>query len=115
LVSRGIVKSAAKIEENIPAGYKASLVETGNANFSFERQKVSFIWNKLPIQKNFEISYKLTPISFSPDLPKINGSFMYLASGQLQTAKITEIDSKQTKKENGKDVDNEDILNFFNN
>lgn len=114
LVSRGIVKSAAKIEENIPAGYKASLVETGNANFSFERQKVSFIWNKLPIQKNFEISYKLIPISFSPDLPKINGSFMYLAGGQLQTAKITEIDSNQPKKENEKDIDNDDILNFFN-
>lgn len=114
LISRGIVKSAAKIEENIPTGYKASLIQTGNANFSFERQKVSFIWNKLPIRKNFEISYKLTPISFNPELPKINGSFMYLANGQLQTAKINEINAVQQKKDKSEELENNNFLNYFN-
>jgi len=114
LVSRGIVKSAAKIEEQIPEGYRASLIEAENASFSFERQKVEFIWNKLPIQKNFEISYKLSPISFNPQLPKINGSFMYLGGGQLQTSKIIELDVNQKKNDKIPNSNNNDILNFFN-
>ncbi len=114
LVSRGIVKSAAKIEEQIPEGYKASLIESGNASFSFDRQKVEFIWNKLPEEKNFEISYKLTPISFNPQLPKINGSFMYLGGGQLQSAKIVELDINQKSNDKNPNLNNNDILNFFN-
>ena len=115
LVSRGIVKSAAKIEEKIPEGYRASLLESGNASFSFDRQKVEFIWNKLPIEKNFEISYKLSPVSFNPQLPKIEGSFMYLGGGQLQTTKIIEIDVNQKRDDKNPEVNNHDILNFFNN
>ncbi len=114
LVSRGIVKSAAKIEEKIPKGYKASLMESGNSSFSFDRQKVEFIWNKLPLAKNFEISYKLAPISFNPKLPRIEGSFMYLGDGQLQTSKIIEIDIDQPKNDKSPDLNNNDILNFFN-
>lgn len=114
LVSRGIVKSAAKIEEKIPEGYKASLIESRNASFSFDRQKVEFIWNKLPIEKNFEISYKLNPISFNPQLPIIEGSFMYLGGGQLQTSKIIEIDVNRKKNDKNPEINNQDILNFFN-
>ena len=110
LVSRGIVKSAAKIEEQIPNGYKASLIESKNASFSFDRQKVEFIWNKLPSEKNFELSYKLSPISFNPQLPKINGSFMYLGNGQLLNIKVIELDAKPKNNE----VNNDDIMNFFN-
>ncbi|RLD75077.1 MAG: hypothetical protein DRJ10_15935 [Bacteroidetes bacterium] len=114
LVSRGVVNSAAKIEEQIPVGYRASLIESGNASFSFDRQKVEFIWNKLPIKKNFEISYKLSPISFNPQLPKINGSFMYLGGGQIQSSKIIELDINQKRNNANTNINNDDILNFFN-
>ena len=114
LVSRGIVKSAAKIEELIPEGYRASLIDAKNASFSFNRQKVEFIWNKLPIQKNFEISYKLNPISFNPQLPKIIGNFMYLGGGQLQTTQVFEMDLNQKKADINSNINNSDILNFFN-
>jgi len=114
LVSRGIITSAAKIEEQIPNGYKASLIESRNASFSFDNKKVEFIWDKLPLEKNFEISYKLSPISFNPQIPKIKGSFTYLGKGQIQTSEIVEIDVNSPKNDKNPNLNNNDILNFFN-
>ncbi len=113
LVSRGLASTAARIEEQIPQGYKAVLQESKSAVFSYENGKVEFYWNKLPEEKNFEIAYKLVPVSFNPQLPKLSGSFLYLINGQIQKTPIIEIPNNQksqTKKE-----DNNDILNYFNN
>ena len=116
LISRGLAVSAARIEEQIPAGYKANLIESQTASFSFDNRKVEFYWIKLPENKNFELSYKLVPVSFNPQLPNITGNFLYLIDGNLQKVKIIEIDNYQSKKEseNIKSDDN-DILNYFNN
>ncbi len=110
LLSRGLATSAARIEEQIPAGYKANLLESQSASFSFDNGKVEFYWSKLPEQKNFEISYKLVPVSFNPQLPVITGSFLYLLNGQLQKTKIIEI--KANTKSSNK-ANNNDILNYF--
>ncbi|MEN8119858.1 MAG: hypothetical protein ABFS35_05905 [Bacteroidota bacterium] len=114
LVSRGIIKGAAKIEEKIPKGYKASNIKSSNASFSFNRQMVEFIWNKLPAEKNFEISYKLTPVKPNPQLPTIIGSLIYLDNGQLKKSKITEIDINQKKEDKSSVINNQDILNYLN-
>ncbi len=110
LISRGAATSAARIEENIPTGYKASLLESQSASFSFDKGKVEFYWSKLPEQKNFEISYKLVPVSFNPQLPVITGSFLYLLNGQLQKTKIIEV--KMNTKSSDK-VENSEVLNYF--
>jgi hypothetical protein len=110
LLSRGLATSAARIEEQIPTGYKANLLESQSASFSFDNGKVEFYWSKLPEQKNFEISYKLVPVSFNPQLPVITGSFLYLLNGQLQKTKIIEINAN-TKSPNK--ANNNDILNYF--
>ncbi|OQX99465.1 MAG: hypothetical protein B6I20_09920 [Bacteroidetes bacterium 4572_117] len=113
LVSRGIAQGAAKIKEKIPTGYKASLIESGNASFSIDKQTVEFVWNKLPKEKDFVISYKLSPVSFNPQLPKIEGSFMYQANGQLQTPKIREVYMNRNRNSKTPDVNNRDIKNHF--
>ncbi|MCF6241150.1 MAG: hypothetical protein L3J74_07380 [Bacteroidales bacterium] len=110
LLSRGLATSAARIEEQIPSGYKASLLESQSASFSFDNGKVEFYWNKLPEQKNFEIAYKLVPVSFNPQLPVITGSFLYLLNGQLQKTKIIEISSKP---KSSNTTNNNEVLNYF--
>jgi len=112
LVSRGLATTAARIEEQIPAGYRASLLESQMSSFSFDNGKVEFYWSKLPAQKNFEVSYKLVPISLNPQLPEITGSFLYLLNGKLQKTQIIEINNTQ-KAENK--TENSDVLNYFNN
>lgn len=110
LISRGPATLAARIEEQIPMGYKASLLESQSASFSFDDGKVEFYWSKLPEQKNFEISYKLVPVSFNPQLPVINGSFLYLLNGNLQRIKIIEV--KNNTKSSDKGESNK-VLNYF--
>ena len=112
LISRGAVLSAAKIIENIPKGYKAELINSKGASFVQENEKVMFVWPKLPVQKNFEVIYKLKPNSLNPAIPIINGIFNYFLGSDIVEKKIVEIDNDQPKN-NNENIDTNDIKNFF--
>ena len=112
LVSRGSIISAAKIEENIPSGYKAQVINPKGASFAQEGTKVLFVWPKLPMQKNFEIIYKLKPNKLNPEIPIINGDFNYLVGSQLFVKKIIEIDNDRPENKD-KSIDTKDIKEFF--
>lgn len=115
LVSRGNIQSAAKIEEKIPVGYNAQLVEGKTATFTFENNKVEFIWKKMPAEKNFEITYKLLPNKVNPQLPVINGNFnYYLVGGSIQSTEIKEVDQNNLNKAAEPDFDKKEVMNFFN-
>jgi len=112
LVSRGTIQSAARIEENIPFGYSASLIDSKGATFSFDNNKVEFIWKKMPRNKNFEISYRLSPVSVNVQSPNITGEFAYFNGGSLQTTVIQQVDNNLKK--TAEDVNKSDVMNFFN-
>ena len=112
LVSRGVVVNAAKIEEKIPKGYKADVINSRGASFVQENEKVLFVWKKLPMQKNFEVIYKLKPNTLNPSIPIIKGSFNYLLGSKLFVKKIIEIDNDRPANEN-KNIDTNDIKKFF--
>lgn len=112
LVSRGNIQSAAKIEEKIPNGYTAQLIEGKTATFTFENNKAEFIWKKMPADKNFEISYKISPNKVNPDLPVISGNFNYLIGGSFQTTAIKEVEQDKLNKPD-QNFDNKEVMNFF--
>jgi hypothetical protein len=94
LVSSGNIKGNAKIEETIPAGYVATVIESKGASFNFENNKVEFFWMKLPEQKNIEISYKLVPMPNKPAEPAITGKLVYMSDGRQITVPVHQISSK---------------------
>jgi len=114
LVSRGNIQSAAKIEEKLPAGYNAQLVDGKTATFTYENNKVEFIWKKMPTEKNFEISYKISPNKVNPALPIITGNFNYLLGGSFQTTVIKEVEQSKLNKTTDQDFDKKEVMNFFN-
>jgi hypothetical protein len=114
LVSRGNIQSAAKIEEKIPNGYVAQVIDGKTAAFTFDNNKALFIWKKMPTDKNFEISYKISLNQVNPELPVITGNFTYLIGGSFQTTVIKEVEQSKLNKTTNQDFDKKEVLNFFN-
>ena len=68
----------AKLIETLPAGFSAIVVQAHGATVSFVDQKIIFVWNTLPAQDEFKISYK---VSFSPNVKGnqiIEGVFYFI-------------------------------------
>jgi len=113
LVSRGAIQSAAKIEEKIPVGFIATLIDGKGATFSFENNKAEFIWKRMPDDRNFEISYRLTSLRSNPAPPSITGNLVYLSTGSLQSTPIIEVEANRLNKST-ENMNKEDVMNFFN-
>ncbi len=113
LISRGNIQSAAKIEEKIPNGYTAQVIDGKTATFAFANNKVEFIWKKMPADKNFEISYKISPNKVNPELPLLSGTFNYLINGSFQSTPIKEVEQDKLNKPADPNAENKEVMNFF--
>ncbi len=79
LVNKENKEKFAKIEETVPAAYKAVQIDTKDAIFTFKDQLAKFLWMNLPAEPYFVVSYKLVPDDPNnmPE-PVINGKFSFL-------------------------------------
>lgn len=68
----------AKISEIIPSGFEASAIETKGGVFSFKDNEVKILWMSAPLDKEFEISYKINALDASSNSYEIKGSLSYL-------------------------------------
>ncbi|TND07415.1 MAG: hypothetical protein FD123_3265 [Bacteroidetes bacterium] len=87
-VSKADLRSFAKIQDSLPAGFTASEIETDGSKFSFEGNKVKFTWFDLPERSELKVSYKVT---ISPDVSgaqTIQGFFSYVENEQGKIAAI---------------------------
>jgi len=81
-ISKGDLRSFAKIEETLPEGFTAVEGETEGSKFTFENNKVKFTWFDLPERGDLKVSYKVV---LSPDvdgMQTINGLFSYVENEQ---------------------------------
>lgn len=93
LVSRGTADKFAKIEEEIPEGYTAEPMNTGDAIFTFKDQKAKFLWMNLPPSQKFVVNYKLLPThgQGQTDL-SLNGTFSFILNEATQVIDIVQKD-----------------------
>ncbi|MCK4662089.1 MAG: hypothetical protein KAT68_04445 [Bacteroidales bacterium] len=93
LVTKGNLSKFAKIEEQIPVGYKAVSIKSKNSIFVFNinSQIVKFMWMNLPPDPQYIVSYKLIPINeITDDAFIINGTFIYAENNTTKTIEIVE-------------------------
>jgi hypothetical protein len=91
LVNKEAKQKFAKIEEIIPAGYKAVNLEPRESIFTFKGNIAKFLWMNLPSDPFFLVSYKLIPDGRKTEQPFLNGKFSY-----LEGEKTISIDIRQT-------------------
>lgn len=82
----------AKIQEKIPAGYTATAIETNEGIFSFKDNNVKFLWMSLPPQKQFIVSYKLSPNTDASILTELSGSLSYIENDATKIKSIQDKD-----------------------
>jgi len=94
-VRKGDKNKFAKIQETIPEGYNAVGIENQSAIFTFSENIVKFMWMNLPIEPEFTISYKLTPVDgFNSTKLPLKGSFSYVENEKTFEFDIVEKNPK---------------------
>lgn len=91
LVNKGSTEKFAKIEEDVPQGFKAEAIQTKDAIFTFKDQKVKFLWMNLPAEQRFVVSYKLIPIDKN-EVKKLilKGTFSFIINEATQVIDIVQ-------------------------
>ncbi len=91
LVNKGSTEKFAKIEEDIPQGFKAEPIQTKDAIFTFKDQKVKFLWMNLPAEQRFVVSYRLIPINKTETKQlMLKGTFSFIINEATQVIDIVQ-------------------------
>ncbi len=85
-INRGKTTGFAKLQENIPAGFSASALQSNGASFNFSDQKVKLVWINLPGDDQIKVSYKLTG---SGGPASIDGLFSYIENEETKKYPIS--------------------------
>jgi hypothetical protein len=79
----------ARFTDNIPEGYTVTNISASNAKFMYSNGQATFIWNELPAEKTFKISYTLEATGSEYGNPAVEGMLVYGAEGESQTSIAT--------------------------
>lgn len=88
IIARGSVSGFAKLEEDIPAGFTASSVESANAVFSFVDQKAKFLWMALPSDNEIKVTYKVKRETSTEKNISLEGLFSFLENDVTQKVSV---------------------------
>ncbi len=91
-IARGDVTGYSKVQETIPVGFDAEVIEAKGATFSFKNNKVKFLWHDFPQENNFIISYRLIPKSRGMAPPFIVGDYSYIENNKTVRSEMIEKD-----------------------
>ena len=93
LVYKRDMNKFAKIEEQIPPGFEAVVMESREGLFTFKEGVVKFVWMNLPEDPGFTVSYRLIPDpSKSLENLKISGSLSYILEGRNISVEVAQKD-----------------------
>lgn len=77
-ISKGKLNGFARFQQELPAGFKAVSVNSANADFSFQDQKVRLIWLRLPDNEEVTVSYKIIANERLSGEVDLTGRFSYI-------------------------------------
>lgn len=87
-IDKGSNTGFAKLQQDLPAGFKAVEGESNGGTFSFVNQSVKILWMALPSATNFTISYKVKVTAAAVGYQTISGKFKYTVDNVNQTIDI---------------------------
>ncbi len=74
----------AKVQQVLPEGFRALQKETAGSTFSFQEQKVKYLWLSLPSDPTFKISYTVVVEQTVLGQFQIPGSFSYIENNKTK-------------------------------
>jgi len=90
LINRDAAQRYAKIEYTVPDGFTAAVVDSRGGIFNFRNQTAQIIWQNLPADPFFTVTYMLIPqegVTVNPAAAiNITGEFTYMISDRTFTS-----------------------------
>lgn len=82
-INKGELSGLGKVIESLPEGFTASKIQNNGALFIAGDNQVKFLWQTLPADQEFEVSYKIDVAADAPSGNNvIEGMFSYYANEQ---------------------------------
>lgn len=85
VLQKGDLKGFARFQQQLPLGLTAQLVESSYGDFSFEDQKVKFIWLQIPADKEIRFTYRVKVDERLKGEFNLKGNFAYIADNQRKS------------------------------
>jgi hypothetical protein len=87
-IRKGTLEEFSRFQQEMPAGLTASAVNSGTADFSFDKQRLRFIWLKLPAQEEINISYKVMVNERLKGEFTLPGEFSYVENDERKSIEL---------------------------
>jgi hypothetical protein len=87
-IKKGTLEEFSRFQQELPAGLTASALNSGTADFSFDKQRLRFIWLKLPPQAEINISYKVMVDERLKGQFTIPGEFSYVEKDERKSLTV---------------------------
>lgn len=100
-ITKGAISGFAKLQQDLPKGFTAEVVEANGASFTFSNQSVKFIWTQLPDNAEFKISYKVMASDEAIGNKEFEGKFSYVVDNAKLSVNIPKTSILVTEKEEG--------------
>lgn len=94
ILKKGNLSGFARLQQELPMGLSAQLVESSLGDFSFDEQKLRFVWLRLPEGKEMRLVYRIKVDERLKGSFTLKGTFAYVENNErkttdFQTANIT--------------------------
>lgn len=82
VIEKGDVGGFAKLQQVLPPGFSAEVIDAQGATFSSKKSYVKFIWVELPLASEFTVKYRVTAQKGTAGEFLIAGVFSYLFNNE---------------------------------
>jgi hypothetical protein len=87
-INKGKVSGFAGFRQDLPFGFTARAVNSANADFSFQDQKVRLVWLRVPDDDEITFSYKIIAHERISGKIDLEGRFSYIENNKYQSVDL---------------------------
>jgi hypothetical protein len=87
-INKGSLEEFSRFQQELPAGFSAVQENSGAADFSYDNQRIRFIWLKLPAEQILNISYKVQVHERLKGSLILDGEFSYVENNERRSIVI---------------------------
>jgi hypothetical protein len=87
-IEKGDLEEFSRLQQELPAGLEARQENSGTADYSFDNQRVRFIWLKLPSESTIQLNYKVLVNERLKGTFTLGGEFSYVENNERKSVNL---------------------------